>query len=385
MKLVRALLVGAAVLALLPGCAVKTDYRALVHGYIENTMAVARAFTYTEIHAGHRAQVTGRIADDLRWEAQYTLDGQPQTHEIVADEARALQVTNPALLAGIKVAPSTPSTGTSNGGGTAAGAGPTPSPSPTPAQGAGAVQTTNGVAGADAASLAALRGGLWVEDPTGAKSLVLASTGGHTIPVGVDPVGDALRMLRSADLALSSGYDVRVFSPEAGDYFADLDPFRRPVAGETRYDINPAPQLPPRTGLEVSAAQRKAELPPYQYFQSLAIYVRNGLVDEVRESVEVTLRLQLPDQDLLARIADAGYTLPHGIYGAGRRAQADFIVKTLNSYYAQLGTPLIREHQQSLVFSKLGQDQGALTIPPGLQQASLRGIFDRGQTLGRAD
>jgi hypothetical protein len=390
-KLARALLLAALAAGLLPGCALKTDYRAMIHGYIENTMAVARAFSYQESHAGHTAEVQGRIADDLRWEATYTMDGRPMAHEIVVDESRALQVSDPTVLAGIKTAQpgGAPAVPAEAGAPATAptpspGASPAPSASPSPAGGAVSTQQASGAA---PATLAALRTGQWVLDPAGARNLVLASTGGHPITIGADPIGDSLRMLRQADLALDrySDQQVTLFSPEAGNYFADLDPFRRPVPGETRYDVNPAPQLATRSGLEISAAQRKADLPLYDYFQSLAIYVRHGLVDEVRWSESVPLRLQLPDQDILARISDAGYSVPARMYSASRQAQASFIVKTLNSYYRELGLQQLREREQIFVLSNLGQDQGSLSIPPGLQHASLTGVFDRGQLLGRAD
>ena len=372
MKRALSLLVAAAsVLGMLTGCATKLDYRPQVQAIIRHTEALARTYTYKMSSGGHTSTVNVEIADDFRYLATYARDGSPEVDEIVRDDARAVQVHDPALLASIKT-----------GGQTTA-----------PTTAAGTVKPLDAtvpvggfVAGKTAvspATVASLQKGQWVEDSSGSYTILRPASLSRPPTPGADQVGDALKVLADLDTYISGLPDGAVvpFNPEAGYYFKALDPFPRPAAGTQRYDVSLSPQLPGRSAVDDSPGQRQAAIPLADYFLSAAVYVRNGVVVSIRESANVALRLRLPDQDIVARLQDALVKLPAGISSLSPERQAPIIDQALNKFYAQHQDPALVQRYVVVDFSQLGV-QTSITLPASPVQASLAGIFDRGQTLG---
>lgn len=364
-------LLGAAVAAgLLNACALKLDYRPLLQGYIRHTEALARAYSYSVAYGDHHAQVDVRVADDFRYQAAYTLDGRTEATEIVSDDSRAVQVDDPALLTRFKPGPAAPSSGSTT-------VAPTGAAIPI-----GSFLSPNRPL--DAASLSDVSSGQWVLDTSGSYGILKPPTTGKPLASGVDPVGDALRVLADLDTyvgALNSDQVVR-FNPEAGYYFKDLDPFPKPASGEQRFDIALSQSLAPRSALNDSPEQRRDAIPLADYFESAAIYVRNGTVASIDESVNIALRLKLPDQDIVARLKDADVKVPANIGSLSVSRQAAVLDQVLNKFYASREAPPLVQRYVSVDFMQLGGDIAPITLPPDPIKASLAGIFDRGQILG---
>jgi hypothetical protein len=343
------LLAAALAATVLSGCALKPDFKGQLRGYIRHTEALARTYAYSETHAGHSARIDVQVADDLSWSADYTLDGAAEMSEVVVDDQRALRVQDPGALAA-----------------------------------AGAVDSEERLPAPAGASLAALRSGQWLVDPSGARSLVALRPHGRQPEVGDDPVADALGVLNHFDQTLDDvgPNGVVQFNPESGSYYRDLDPFPQPAPGEIRYDVNSAPALPPRSALRNAGSQAQQALEQLrEYFLSEAVYVRNGVVVDLRESIDVRRRLELPDQDILLRLQDNGLKVPAQVFSESLTDQAAFIVKALNQYYTQTSSDLLRERQLD-VQVKVQPRSGPITIPPAIPEGSLAGIFQRGQILG---
>jgi hypothetical protein len=320
---------------------------------------------------GHSNVVNVQIADDFRYVATYTRDGRQESQEIVRDDARAIQVGDPSLLANIKT-----------GGVTAAPAAAATTVKPVDAvvPVGGFVSTSTAV---NPAAVAALQKGQWVEDTSGSYTILRPASLSKPPTPGADQVGDALKVLDDLDTYISGLPDGSVvpFNPEAGYYFKALDPFPPPAAGIQRYDINLSPQLPGRSAVEDSPQQRQAAIPGADYFLSAAVYVRGGVVQSIRESANVALRLRLPDQDLLARMQDAQIKLPAGISRLSPDRQAPLLDKALNDFYVHRQLPALVQRYVVVDFNQLGVES-PVSLPAAPLQGSLAGIFDRGQALG---
>lgn len=368
MKAVWATVVAAlAALAVLPGCALKEDFKSEVQGYLRHTETVARSYVYTENAGGKQARLNVNVADDLTFSVDYQLNGRPQMSEVVVDDSRALQVSDHALLDGITAAEPAPAA--------------TPSPSAQPAS----TSTQPAALSQGADVLTALRSGQWVVDPSGAHSLLRLRPKGRQPQIGDDRVADALDVLNYMDQSLVNvdSRQVLKFNPESGGYFRDLDPFPWPAPGVTRYDINENPYLPGRSSVQSAGNQARQQLELLRdYFREAAVYVRGGLVVSVRESIDVKRRLQLPDQDLLQRLQDGGIRVPASVMSGSLATQAAFIVAELNTYYASQGIDPLRERQLDVAFSF--NNRPLVTLPPATARGSLAQVFNRGQILGGA-
>lgn len=351
------------------GCTEKAQYRDVLLRIIAHTEQVSRQYQYSEVALGHRTVATGGIADDLSFTANVTVDGQDAMDEVVKDDSRALRVPSAELLQqGLRsAAPSVPK-----------GAAPLPSPSPA----SGSASTASAPLGIAAAALpsglGALQQGQWVLDPTGASSLTASA--GLKPQLGRDPVLDALTVLPYVANVTSQSAGVTLFNPEAIDYKAYEDPFPRPdkAAGELRYDILPLP-LPPRDSIGGSQFERTQALPQASYFRHLAVYVRNGLVVTVRESISAVWRLRDSTQDILPRLADLGVKIPASLPLA---TKAQEVMDALNRLETKITEDPIRPREMVLTLSHFGAVSGA-ELPAGAVTASLNGIYQRGQVLNQ--
>jgi hypothetical protein len=378
----------------LTACTKVDQSKARVIDAIDRTEQVARQFTYTDSSGGHTASVAGVVQDDLRYSLVASIDGTPAASEIVVDDARALQVTdagllknltsaragapavNPAAAAppasptGSPSASPAPSSSPSSAPSSSPSPAPSASPSPSPSASAAAL---GGVPApvAPAPVPEALRSGQWVLDKTGASGLTASSSANQT--VGANPLFDAITALEYLRASVNAGSDVTKFNPESETYRPKLDPFPRPASDTLRYDVVP-PTLPVRSS--GAGGQLQTSIPDTPFFRIMAIYVKNGLVVDAREKIDIVTRLEDPQSNLEARLGDY-VNVPSG---ASLQVQAAALQVSLNHQLAQLAKPRLRLRQMELNFTSLGQS-AAVSLPTGAVEASLTGVDAHSQLL----
>lgn len=305
---------------------------------IDRTESVARSFTYTETTAASKTVVSGAINDDWRYRLDAKIDGQAAASEIVYDDTRALLAESPAGAA--LLAPA--SSGSSSG--------------------------------AAAAPSATLRTGVWLEDPQNANSLITAPPPQRP---GSSPFVDALTALEYVRFAVSQASTVQVWNPESENFRPRLDVFPKPGAGVVRYDLIP-PDLPARqrvgTGTNIGLPN---QVPGVPFFRLMAIYIRDGLIVDVREVVSITPRLSDAQSNLQVRIGDftnaATASSPLSVQTAA-------LLFSINRKLALEGQPLIRPRSLDLSFSGLGRPP-TLSLPEGATQTDLSGFGTYGLLL----
>jgi len=356
---VRRLLLALAVLSsvAMSSCTKVDQSKARVLEAIDRTEQQAREFSYTEKASGSTTVVKGVIEDDLRYSLTASVDGSPAASEVVVDDARALQVSNAAVLQKI-----TASGQGSRGTTPVVSASPSPSASPS-------IDPSSPLAPAATATIAGpvpddLTAGRWVVDKKGAIGLV-AGTSGDALVVGRNPLLDSITALEYTRRAINEATDIARFNPESSDYRPKLDPFPRPAAGTLRYDVVP-PILTPRSNGTGGAV--RVDPPATPFFRLLAVYVRDGRVAEVR--------LRDPQSNLDARLGDFVKVSP----GATVSDKAAALLKILNRQLAQTAKPLIRPREMALKFTSLGHS-ATVRLPPDATAGDLSGAGAHGQLL----
>ena len=316
------------------GCTQAEQDRDRLLGYLDRTEQLARTFSYVEIAAGHRTEVTGTIHDDFRYSESISRDGLPAADAVVYDDDLALRVRNlDAMLA--------------YAGGTKATAG---------------------------SFAPALTAGQWVVDPTGSNSLTAA---GVVPEPGRNPFLDALVLLEYARRAIIQSQGVQLWNPQSEGYRPQLDPFPKPAAGVIRYDLIP-PDLPPRQQAAAAGASLAIpnQVPGVPFFRLMAFYIKDGLVQTVRESVSVDRRLGDSQSNLQARLSDY-IEVPQG---ATTHLESVLLLRALDHTLAQTDQPLIRPREMVFALSDLGRPH-AVTLPESAAQASLQGLGPNAITL----
>ncbi len=378
--------VTAALVPLLTGCTGKLDRSDELITVLDRTAALSRQFTYTEMHAGHTTKVTGVVADDLRYSIDLSVDGKPGMSEVMRDDSRALRVDPTYVTKALAAAHSGGAYGNTpiNVGTNATGATPAASPSASASaapEPLGVTVTKYANTPPAPATLTALGDGKWVVDPTGAGPIGRLQSDGKIQELGTDPVLDALTLFKRIHDTVRAGAPVEIYNPEAIDYRKDLDPFDAPPAGEVRYDIHPG-GLPPRAStVGTSPQQRELAVPGEPYFGALSVYVKGGVAVRIAESVDVKRRLVAdPEQDVLARLADAGLTVPDAVLQGDATKQAGFIEKALNALLSRRGAPQLRERDVEYDISNLG-GASDVEVPTDAVTGNLAGVLVRGQVL----
>jgi hypothetical protein len=382
----RLILVCAAFSALfLTGCTKVDQSKARVMDAIDKTEQLAREFTYSDSAGGHTASVAGVVQDDLRYSVVASIDGKPAASEVVVDDARALQVTDAGLLknltnahagtaaaspAAATPAPSSPASPASPAASSSASPSPSPSPPPSPPPSAAALGGVQAPA-APAPVPEALRLGQWVLDKAGASGLIASSSAGQ--PVGSNPLFDAITALEYLRTSVNAGSDVTKFNPESETYRPKLDPFPRPASDTVRYDVVP-PTLPVRSS--GAGGQLQTAIPDTPFFRIMAIYVKNGVVVEAREKIDIVTRLEDPQSNLETRLGDY-VNVPAS---ASLQEQAAALQVALDHRLAQLAKPQLRLRQMELKFTSLGHS-AAVSLPDGATEASLSGVDAHSQLL----
>jgi hypothetical protein len=361
----------------LAGCTKLDQGKARVDSAIDRTEQLAREFTYSEKAGSHSTVVTGSVQDDLRYSVAATVDGTAAASEVVVDDARAMRVADASLLQNLTVTgagarlPAVAITGVpvAAGGSPSPAAGATPAASPT--AGSIAEQVNGPAATVPAGVPGALQSGLWVVDKAGAAALTAGAN--QVQVVGKNPLLDALTSLEYVRTAVDQASDVAKFNPESETYRPKLDPFPRPAAGTTRYDVVP-PILKPRS--KNGSGQLQLSLPDTTFFRLMAVYVKDGVVVEVREKIDIVLRLEDVQSNLQARLGDF---VKVG-QGASVQTQASALETTLNRQLPLAGKPPIRLRELEVRFANLGHP-APVAVPDGAVPGDLSGVGAHGQLL----
>jgi hypothetical protein len=357
MRMLRALPVVALLAVVLTGCTKQSERRDDVLGAIDRTAAVARSFDYAASDGRQRIDVKGNIADDVTYQLDATTAGRALASLVVVDDAAALRVSDPALVTTLEHA----GPGPAPVAGTPAAGGATPAPAS-----AGATATRLDQAGTEAA----LRTGGWVVDRSGARAVtaVPASESARD-----DPLYDALDVLGYTRRAVSDSSLVVDFNPESPYYQPRLDTFPRPAPGEHRYDVL-GPGLPPKAA-DTIAGLNASNAPHTPYFRRMSVYVRDGMVSRVEESISITSRLLDPSSQLQDRLQDYGVTAGEGTSPAVQAA-------ALKRKLAGAGV-VITEGTTSVRFTGLGT-AAPVSLPADATAGTLQHIGNHGQVLVEA-
>jgi hypothetical protein len=281
----------------------------------------SRSFVYAEATADRRLAVEGIVEDDYRYKARVSIDGTPVVDEVGLDDALAVRFSEPSALdlfvASDKPAPTT---------------------------------TTD-----------LLRARHWVLDPGGAPELVAATA--QRRRVGEDPVLDSITVLAYIEDVMSQSLRVSKFNAQALDYIAREDRFPKPNrrSGVVRYDIKP------RRIVRASQGSAATGLPDITNFRRMSVYVKDGIVIQVLEDVDVLTRL-----DRLVTALDL--KVPASLAPSERARRA---MTALNEQRAAQGVDPIRVRTMSLELLDVGKRQ-AVALPTDTTEASLSLLRNRG-------
>jgi hypothetical protein len=213
----------------------------------------------------------------------------------------------------------------------------------------------------------ALAAGKWVVDTSAARTLTRAAP---TPTSRLDPFYDALDALDEARQAVGDAAEVVDFNPDSPYYQPRLDTFPRPSAGERRYDLI-APVLPPK-GLSTGNALDPSQLPHLPFFRRMSIYLRDGTVTRIEESISIRTRLLDASSHLQDRLGDFGV---HDAAGTPVDKQASDLAAALS----RSGDP-IAQSTTSVRFTGLGIAQ-TVALPDGATPGNLQHIGNHGQVL----
>jgi hypothetical protein len=334
MRVVARLLAICVLIALFGACGKAKTPADELRDALHRTQATPHVFVYADKTPGDTTEVKGAVQDDFRYKAQLVVNSAPVLDEVVDDDTVADRFVDPSGV------PRLLATRVGQSGVTSPGL------------------------GHASAALSALEARQWVVDPTGAPSLVATpSTSRH---LGDDPVLDSLTVWRYVENAMLESLPVARFNKEALEYKAKEDPFPQPAKGSgvLRYDLRqvrlPRPQ---------QASGANQAVPGVGNFRKLSVYVKNGMVIQILESIDVVSRLHD-----LAQIY--GVKFPSGKTPI---EQAQFAVDIINTIRVGQGNQPIRLRSMSLTVSRIGQPQ-QIAVPPGGVQASLDVLIDRGKS-----
>jgi hypothetical protein len=273
---------------------------------------------------GTATTVDGLVEDDFRFEARESLNGSPALEEVVDDDSDTVHVLDPAALKPMLRAPRAGQLAATTPGGT---------------------------------TLDALLAHQWVVDSTGAPYIYPPA--GQTRAFGQDPILDSLSVLDDAAADIGESSLVSRFNPESETYKASEDPFPRPASGSgvLRYDYT-APPIPKAS--EVGVVPTPAE------FRKMSVYVKDGIVIQVREDIDVRDRL-----------SDLERTYGVKFTGLSPQRATAVAVAALNALRQGQGLPPIMEYQRVLSLQNVGSDLH-VTAPPGAVPGNLGILVDRG-------
>jgi hypothetical protein len=318
----------------LVACGRPTTAADRVRDALERTRAMSRHFTYTTETGGRTVTVQGIVEDDLRFQSTVSVGSAVIVDQVVRDDAVADRFDDAQAMSQFLRSAASPAGGSS--------------------QTAAATPST-----ARDVTLAALAAGRWVIDPHGAPSVAPPPPGASAF----DPSLEAMQVFDYTEAALREAGEVVKFNPEDVSYKPKLDPFPRPTRDVVRYDVRPA--VFPRAGGSLNQV-----MPDVRNFRKMAIYVRGGIVEAVRESMDV--RSKLPD---FVRIY--GAKLPAH---ASPDQQAAFAIETTNSIRKGQGQQPIILRSMSFEVTDVGA-QVAVALPADTVPGDLSVLADLGNRV----
>ena len=315
----------------LAGCTTVQQDKDKVLAAIDATTQLSRSYTYSTFVAGHTTVVSGTIQDDFRYQVDEHVDGTAVASEVVSDDSRAVRLTASAASAMAR----------------AEGGNPT--------------------------AAASLRAGQWLLDPSGAGSLTEYST---PVQPGADPLADSLTVLTYVRTAVIQAKTVQQWNPQSENYRPKLDVFPPPASGAHRYDLVP-PDLPARVEVGTGNVGVRNTVPNTPFFRLMAIYVKDGLVQQIREQIAVEPRLLDSESNLEARLGDY-------VQGVSADApvsqQVSALLRAINHQLSLEGQPLVRPGTMSLTFSGLGNAR-SVSLPATATQVDLSSLGSYGLLL----
>lgn len=295
---------------------------------IAKTSTLSGTFTYVDrTFDGVETQVVGVIEDDFRYQAQVLRNDEPVMDEVVNDDLLANRFRDPGLIESFL----------REGG----------QPPEDPA--------------AARAALEGLQQGLWVVDPAGAPPLF--NVGTQRRKIGEDPIFDARTVLQYIE-TVSRNQPVVKFNEDALDYKPREDPFPKPAKGSdvTRFDFIRFPVPRPSEG------EGNQAVPGEQSFRKLAVYVRDGVIFQILEDIDITSRLD--DIERNYEIDLPGDTTE----------QIATAVKAINVVRAGQGQDPVRIRKMSMRFERQGEELEVRTPEPQAT-GDLSILVNRGKRL----
>ena len=270
-KVARGCLAAGALAAVLAGCSGTNkepkdlkDLRAA----IDVTRRTTRSFAYQDIGlTGTKVNVVGLFEDDFRFKAQLAINDVPVKEEVARDDAYATRFLDGTKL-GLFVDPTKIDLAAK--------------PVVLPAESTATSATLP-------SALVSLQAGRWVEDRFGAPNL--SANAGSKKVIGDDPVLDALTALDYVEQTAQANGVVK-YNPNALEptYKLKEDTFEKPGNGAKlkRYDVVQS-KLPKAN--DQGGNVQKVVVPGIENFRRMAIYVRDGQVVQVLETIDVGARL----------------------------------------------------------------------------------------------
>jgi hypothetical protein len=345
----------------LSGCSSEaTTTEKTLRAALAKTEHLAHRFVYRETFVDEEAkrdtEVQGLVEDDLRYKARVSVGGVAVLDEAVSDDALAVRLIQPTALAEFLRRP------TEKGkGGSGVGSEPGAPEAPTP------------IASGDEPPdpVAALRSRRWVLDKAGAPA-VFSANPAEERGLGEDPVLDALDIFAHVGRAIDEAAYIAEFNEESIEpvYRRDEDPFDKPKTGSKviRYDFA-APKLPKAS----DRAGGNQVTPDARHFRKMAVYVKDGLVLQVSEVIDVAARL-----DDLAEVYETKFP-------KDRKPDevAAVAIDALNTIRTGQGQDPIRLRTMSYNLKDLGE-RVKVEMPAEVVETSLSLLQNRGRPAEEA-
>ena len=342
---VRAVLAALVAASALAACGDPEDTATVeIRRAIAKTEAAPRRFVYEEEANDRKVVVEGLVEDDFRYKARLLFGTVPAVDEVVVDDAladRFLDVRALPLLA------ATP------------GRDPTAEPlgADVPIEAPGDVLDVP----------TALKTKRWVLDRTGAPSLIPTADEQHQL--GDDAIYDALTVFRYVDRVLRET-EPRKFNENDLDYKPQEDPFPKPQKGSgvTRYDF-PRVRVPRPADAGGSGNQA---VPGANSFRKMSVYVKDGIVVQILEDMDVASRLED-----LARNYDVDFG------DASVEQAVKIAIDGINAVRRGQGTEPIRVRKLSFRISDYGTEVRVELPTTDVVEGNLNILRNRGRQVTR--
>jgi len=347
-----------AVMALLlvsaAACSTKDNDSDDVREFIDATDHLAHRFVYTEETSERRVVVQGIVEDDFRYKTKVVRDGADVLETVVHDDGVAVRFFDAGQLAEwvdrlvvneVDQATDLPGIGVFD----------------------------------------ALRARRWVFDAAGAPPALV--TAEQREKVGEDPVFDARTALSYVrQLAEAKELTPLVkFNPEAitPTYRTDEDPFPVPEKGSgvDRYDLY-QPNLPPAAS---AVSGTEVVFPSTLNFRKMAVYVKDGRVIRVMETIGLTPRLTDELEDYMRLLVestggeDLGRDFRASIGQLDGEERGTFLLQALNTIRDFAGDDPIRFRTMTLELRDLDADDLRVELP----RETIKGSLAVLKNLGR--